>query len=219
MYLSKNKLFQFVVLLLITILSSNAQQTRHGLVFYGGSGLIDSRGKGNWDKLQYQLGFSGGYRFRIKNPVFQSFHFDIDANFGIKRMKYGFSIDPFYNDVNNYIFDSHEFVNTTTYFTAISGTFNYSAFENFNAGLGFEPTYYFIGKSHRLFREHFGFPIIINFSYNFKLIEVGISCKYGLFDVLSLLPNSGRIGEIQLLIFLPFKSRKRDLNNNSDFFY
>ena len=172
---------------------TNAQISKHGIVLNGGLGQVNStieKTGDSWEEITYKFGASLGYRLRFKTPDHKSFHYDFDANIGVKSLKEiserwgaGYLINGYFS---------------------VGGTANYSLIKNFNVGLGFEPTYCF-GNGSNFSKSNFDIPVVAKIAYNLKFVEIGISGKYGLISVFEA-PHlkSGKIREIQLSAFIPF---------------
>lgn len=217
----KMKKVLFICVFLINVVSLSAQLSQHGLVLNGGRGFVDSKvdkSGGFGDEVKYNAGLSAGYRLRFKKPAPQSFHYDIDVSFGAKWMKYNVFFDPDryggycgYGDGSGYSSAyNYKGTFTPTYFTSIGGTVNFSVIKNLSAGLGLEPTYYFKREYYLPLKYHLDIPVVAKIAYNLKVVEIGITGRYGLINKTNQSlqsGGSGRIGEIQLSVFVPFQTR------------
>ena len=215
-----------ILALIVSGMSANAQLSQHGLVLNGGTGFIDSKNDKSSPyvrEYEYKFGVSAGYLLRFKTPAPKSFHYDIGVNLGVKSWKsttyfknggdyggggygsgYDYGYDPNYGyGYDGYGYDygySDIYGNRTKwrFFTSIDGTVNYSIIKNLSVGLGVEPTYYFRYNK-------FDIPIVAKIAYNFKAIELGITGKYGLMNVLdAAYLKSLKLREIQMYVFIPF---------------
>jgi len=212
----------------MSVISLDAQISQHGLLLNGGIGSVSSqtdKSKDEWTKLDYKFGLSAGYRLRFNMPTLHSFHYDIDVMAGAKFFKPYTYFNT--HSGNNYASSGA----TPDYFTSISGTVNYTLFKNISIGFGLEPSYYFNNKlpgtygailnpeqgyypgyfgSNTERKTKFDIPIVAKVSYNLKVVEIGISGKYGLTNVVQK-PHSMKSGknrEIQLHLFIPFRFKK-----------
>ncbi len=130
----------FICVLIISAMSLSAQLSQHGLVLNGGKGSVNAKidkSGTDWDEIDYKSGLSIGYRFRIKKPAPQSFHYDMDLNIGAKFWKSSRYRNA--TDGNPYIYMS----STGILLTSVGITANYSLFNKCSVGLGMEPAYYF----------------------------------------------------------------------------
>jgi hypothetical protein len=212
--------------LFIGAMSLSAQLSQHGLLLNGGLGhLKDEYGSYyirsyinsyiNSDgtnlshvttELEYKSGFSAGYRFRFKMPVPKSFHYDIDMNVGAKLLKITADYYTTIIEDNYFHYEKLWSANSTNpyYFTSIGGTVNYSIVKNLSVGLGIEPTFYFSRES----KNNYDAPIVTKVAYNFKVVEIGITGKYGLTKVFdSAYSSYGKFREIQVSLFIPLKTK------------
>jgi len=202
--------------LFIGVITVSAQLSQHGLIVNGGIGDEDSKidfaPGASWYKLGYKAGFSVGYRLRFNKPSLRSFHYDMDVNIGAKLLKPATYDYPFSSTGGT----------TPDFFSSIGGTVNYSFIKNFSIGLGVEPTYYFNGTipgsftsterldENRIFnrKNKFDIPVVAKIAYNFNGLELGISGKYGMMNVLETeYFKYGKFRDIQLSIFIPFKTK------------
>ena len=70
-----------------------------------------------------------------------------------------------------------------------------------NGGL---PVYYFDRNNNEFLKSKFDVPVAAKLSYNLKFVELEISGKYGLINVIkSDLLKSGKIRDLQLSVFIP----------------
>jgi hypothetical protein len=182
----------------------SAQLSRHGLILNVTKGCVDLKTDNTSvqrKEVDYKSGFSVGYRLRFKKPAIRTFHYDIDANLGARILKSTtytiydpsegyYPYDEGYPSVG---FGGYSSSPTPKFYTSVGGTVNYSIIKNLSAGLGVEPTYYFRGD------DKFDIPVVAKIAYNLKVVEFGISGKYGLMNV-----GSGKFREIQFSLFIPF---------------
>lgn len=193
----------FICVLIISAMSLSAQLSQHGLVLSGGKGSVNvkiDKSSANWDEIDYKSGLSIGYRFRIKKPAPQSFHYDMDVNIGIKFLKstqYRVATDEY--DYAYYASSS-----SYTFLTSVGITANYSLFNKCSVGLGVEPSYYFRPNMNEI-KNKFDIPLVAKVAYDLKVVEVGIVGKYGTVNLFETeYMKSGKIREIQLSLFIPF---------------
>ena len=232
----KNKMRKLVVFcaLFIGVMTVSAQLSQHGLVLNGGLGRLGFENAAytlavemSWSKIDYKSSASFGYRFRFKQPAPRAFHFDIDVLGGVKFLKTNVRRDwqdyeegsiegykPAYGGSYGY-FAHNSVAGSQLWFTSIGLTANYSIFKNFSIGLGVEPTYYFKSDKRLVedwgvpdVKNHFDVPVVGRIAYNLKFMEIGITGKYGLTNVLeSTYLKNGKIGDLQLSVFIPFKTK------------
>jgi len=202
----KKLLFNSV--LLISVMSVNAQLLQHGLVINGGTGVVTSnidRSKAknqDWGVFEYRFGFSVGYRLRYQITSLKSLHFDLDPHIGQKFLKVKYYKQ---NKPNNYDYGygNHNFA-------SIGGTANYFLIKNLIVGFGVEPTYYFDFMRRYESYNKFDIPVVAKIAYNLRFVEIGIAGKYGLTNVLKsdtelYSMTSGKIHDIHLSLFFPFR--------------
>ena len=191
----------------IGVMSLSAQLSQHGLVLNGGIGGLDSyeydrNGKESTLRYEYKYGASVGYRLRFKMPTPKSFHYDVDLNIGTKALKATYNYSSVYNVEGesgiNY-FKNHTDC-SQSYYTSLGGMANYSFIKNLSVGLGVEPTCYFNSK------VKFDIPAVAKIAYDFKVIEIGLYGKYGWTNE-KVNAEYGKIRDLQLTIFIPFKSK------------
>ena len=230
----KNEMRKLVVLcaLFIGVMTVSAQLSQHGLVLNGGLGRVDFKNavytlEMNWSEIDYNANAALGYRFRFKQPAPRAFHFDVDVSGGVKFLRTNVRGDwqdyeegsiegykPAYGGGSGY-FAHSSVASSQNWFTSIGLTANYSIFKNFSIGLGVEPTYYFKGDKWLVehwgvpdVKTHFDVPVVGKIAYNLKFMEIGITGKYGLANVLeSTYLKNGKIGDLQLSVFIPFKTK------------
>jgi len=213
----KNKMRKLVVFcaLFIGVMTVSAQLSQHGLVLNGGLGRVDEKSDKwgeRWDDIDYKVGMSLGYRFRFNKPEPKSLHYDLDINFGVKgarvvhwnRLEWILEDESGSSPLIGYMGSSG---GAGYHYTSIGFTANYSLIRNFSFGLGVEPLYFF--KAHyREIKNSFDVPVVARIAYNFKFAEIAISGKYGLVNVFETdYMKSGRIRELQLSLFIPFKTK------------
>ena len=201
------------VMLFVCAMSLSAQLYQHGLLLNGGLGRVDSKSDKwgeRWDDIEYKVGLSFGYRLRYNKPEPKSFHYDWDINAGVKgarvanwgkigvtdeERELGYGAAYPYGGWSG---------GAAFHYTSIGFTANYSLIKNLSVGLGVEPTYFF--KANEI-KNRFDIPVVAKIAYNLKVAEVGIYGKYGPVGVFEMdYMKSGKVREIQLSVFIPFKS-------------
>jgi len=199
----------------VCAISLNAQISQHGLLLNGGLGRVDSksdkRGE-RWDYIDYKVGMSLGYRLRFNKPAPKSFHYDWDVNVGVKGARVGnwYRIEvPEELKEIGYSVAGYPYSGVSGgaafHYTSMGFTANYSLIKNLSVGLGVEPTYFF--KERRI-KNSFDIPVVAKIAYNLKVVEVGISGKYSPVSVFEMdYMKSGKTREIQLSLFIPFKTK------------
>ena len=200
--------------LFIGIMSVSAQISQHGIVLNGGLGKVGSNSDmppgAIWDEIDYKVGLALGYRLRFNKLKLKSFYYDLDINFGVKGARVGkwSKIDGTYEDGYLPALGYAGVSGGAGYhYTSIGFTANYSLIRNFSLGLGVEPLYFFKGHYSEI-KNGFDIPVVAKIAYYFKFAEVGISGKYGLVNVFEMdYMKSGRIRELQLSLFIPFKTK------------
>ena len=189
--------------LFIGVMSLNAQLSQHGLLLNGGIGQVNPNFKKSGDRfeeMKYDCGFMLGYRLRFKKPMPQSFHYDTDVNLGAKF--FSLSSGETFNGGT-----SGERETVQNSYISVGGTLNYSLIKNLSVGLGVEPAYCIQNLSSNA-KNNFDLPVVAKIAYNVKYFEIGIYGKYGLNNVFEgEILQSGKIREIQLSLFIPFKTK------------
>ena len=215
----RKKKVLLICTLLVSVMYATAQLSQHGIIVSGGIGSVDAKSKyqssqqpkTSWDYVEfdYKMGLSAGYRLRFKMPTPQSFHFDTDAKVGGKFINDSQgTYETRYGEDGSPVGISGGGVSSTVMynFSAINFTANYSIVKNLSVGLGVEPTYYFDRSNNEFLKSKFDVPVAAKLSYNLKFIELEISGKYGLINVIkSDLLKSGKIHDLQLSVFFPLK--------------
>jgi len=196
--------------LFIGVMTVSAQLSQHGLVLNGGLGKVDSERNMlgvRFDNIDYKVGLALGYRLRFNKPEPKSFHYDLDVNFGVKGARVeNWGMDYEINEDGTYPAYSG-YTGAGYHYTSIGFTANYMLIRNFSLGLGVEPLYFFKGHYSEI-KNSYDVPVVARIAYNFKIAEIGISGKYGLVNVFEMdYLKSGRIREIQLSLFIPFKTK------------
>jgi hypothetical protein len=196
--------------LFIGVMSLSAQLSQHGLVVNGGIGRVDAKSNkwgARWDEIDYKVGLSLGYRLQYNKPEPKSFHYDWDINVGVKGARVGNWSKPESTDGKGYISVGYGGVSggAAFHYTSIGFTANYSLIKNLSAGLGVKPAYFF--KADEI-KNSFDIPVVAKIAYNLKVVEIGICGKYGLLNVFEMdYLKSGKIRDLQLSIFIPFKTK------------
>ena len=208
----------FIIILLVSAITVSAQLSQHGLLLNGGAGLVKHEYVSNnvvskdesdlWKNFEYKSGFSVGYRLRFKMPAPKSFHYDLDVKAGVKYLKHTFFVDG-QSEYGSLINDDRKLSGSWPfYLTSIGGTVNYSIIKNLSAGIGIEPTFYLKkGNVNNYYNNKYDIPLVAKVSYSFSVMEVGITGKYGLVNVLESIGSYGKLREIQLSIFVPFQTK------------
>jgi len=210
--------FLLTCTLFVGVLSLKAQLSQHGLLLNGGTGRVKHEYVSNnivgqdeshyWKSFEYKSGFSAGYRLRFKMPAPQSFHYDIDVNVGAKYLQHTY-FPMSQSEDGSFKYDGRKYASTKPYyFTSVGGSINYTIFKNLSAGIGMEPTFYLNKENGDNFlKNKYDIPLVAKVSYNFRVVEVGITGKYGLINVLESKGSNGKLREIQLSLFIPFKTK------------
>lgn len=85
------------------------------------------------------------------------------------------------------------------------GTVNYPVYKGLSVGLGVEPTYYFVSYEKNDMKRPLDVPFVGKIAYNFKFMELGISYKHGLMNVVETKDfASGRFRDWQVSVWIPF---------------
>ncbi len=205
------KIILSAVFVLFTAVLSAQVISRHGLVLNGGIGSLsttftDKDLDMKYAQESYKSGYAIGYRFRFNHPAPQRFHYDCDLNFGVKLWNYLY-LKKAPDEGNTDYGYGYEVIHdgTAIYgYASIGGTANYSVIKNLSIGLGIEPTYFFMREG-QWSENKYDIPLVGKIAYNFNFLEVGISYKYGLMNVLETdFLKSGKFREVQLSLFIPF---------------
>lgn len=195
-------------LIFLSCTSLSFSQLTSGLLLSGGTGSLRSRinyespfvaeldEAREHSSIDYRFNVALGYRFRLK-PAPDSFFYDMDLNIGMRR--WNSSYGTIYA-LNNYSASSAH------YFASICGTVNHPLYKGLSAGLGIEPTYYFYTEGENVRTSPaIDAPLVARLSYNLKFVEVGVSYKYGLFNVMETdYLKSGRFNDLVFSLYIPF---------------
>ena len=158
-----------------------------------------------WDDIDYKLGLSLGYRLRYNKPEPKSFHYDWDVNVGVKGARVANWNRQEWIHEDDTLISLGVSGGAAFHYASIGFTANYSLIKNLSAGFGVEPVYFFKAEE---IRNSFDIPVVAKIAYNLKVVEVGIYGKYGLVNVFEMdYLKSGKIREIQLSLFIPFKTK------------
>lgn len=72
-------------------------------------------------------------------------------------------------------------------------------------GAGVEPVYYFAGYEKEDMKHPFDVPFVGKIAYNLKFMELGISYKHGLSNVIETKDfTSGKFRDWQVSVWIPF---------------
>jgi hypothetical protein len=189
--------------LFITSLIINAQN-QNGLILSGGNetfrdiklnpGYLDD------SKIDGRFNAAIGYRFRIQ-PKNRLFFYDLDFNIGMASYHYGqeYYLNPYSNPDEPRKIDG-SFIN---YYASLGGSFNYKIFSGFHAGIGIEPTLYYLENTAKNYM--FDIPLAAKVGYNLKFAEIELGYKFGFTDVVTTdYFSSGKINRWQISLFIPF---------------
>jgi hypothetical protein len=140
-----------------------------------------------------------GYRFRIQ-PKNKLFFYDIDANVGMMNFHYGqkYCLNPYPEpDAPRQIDDTY-----LSYYVSLGSSFNYKIYKGFHAGIGLEPTaYYLDGPA----EYKFDIPLKATIGYDLKFVEIGLSYKLGFANVVPTRTfSSCKMNLWQISLFIPF---------------
>ena len=196
----------YLLLLALFCMATFTVKAQHESGFLVGSGI----GSMNKDFYQnkfvssysasYRFNLSLGYRYRAftATPLF----FDMDANLGVRQWHSEYVPNSYYSDA--YYSMIIKDYTSNFYFLSVGGTANYSLYKGLSIGLGVEPTYYFkcTGEDSD---NHFDVPLVGKVAYRFRPIEIGLSYKYGLMNVVkNENMKSGKFRDLQLSLWIPF---------------
>ncbi|MDR0430753.1 MAG: hypothetical protein LBH58_09790 [Tannerellaceae bacterium] len=195
---------KFLVLLAVFCMAPalSQAQTESGIVVGGGIGSLRADinpsfvGTGIVNKIDYKAAFSAGYRFRLHPLAASPLFLDLDAALGLKlwHSDYGqSSLEP-----------SQYEVSSQYYFVAASGMVGYPLYKGLRVAAGIEPTYYFRQNGEDS-KNSFDIPLAGKIAYNFKIVEIGVSYKHGLMNVVKTGHiDSGKFRDWQLSVWIPF---------------
>ena len=203
---------KLVLLLCVCALTSyvSAQEVKSGFFVAGSYGIIwDEAPKSSimnlsWEDNSSAWGISAGYRWRLM-PKEKPFFFDIDAFLTYKRAKYKFGFLPENYDPSdpNKKYDITPAIKDNYFSLSLSPSFNYKIYKGLYAGVGIEPTLYYIKKADSHWK--FDLPVTARVGYDFDFIDIAIGYKYGLFNSInSDYFSSGKMGCWQVQVFIPF---------------
>jgi hypothetical protein len=195
----KNMKIKIVLFLLCCSIYSISAQTKSGMILSGGNGNFrdikqnDYRNEGDFQN-KYTLGV--GYRFRIqpKNP---SFFYDLDLNLGLKHYNYA---GVFYHEMYDNMVHSSGKLNFLH--VSLNGSYNYKMLKGLYAGIGIEPTVYYIDVTSKYL---FDIPLTAKLGYDLKYFGLEVGYKLGFTDVIY--PSyfaSGKRNDWQISLYIPF---------------
>jgi len=207
----KKLLITFITCCLVVV--SLTAQTKSGILL-GGSlwGGVNTKFSAEMqDELtRYEISYKSnmmlGYRFRVPHYNFPAF-MDIDAMIGLNNWSSAYkekSSTPEPGDGPQYDLPYNYSAQNNYFYGAVGVTANYTLFNNFSAGLGIAPTYWFSTSGEESFGK-FDIPLVAKIGYNLKYFELGLSYKHGLMNSIKTdYIQSGNFRDVQLSIWIPF---------------
>ncbi|MDD2298278.1 MAG: hypothetical protein PHQ67_00950 [Fermentimonas sp.] len=207
----KKLLITITTCCLITL--SVSAQTKSGILF-GGSpwGKVNTKFSAEMQaeltryEISYKSNMMLGYRFRIPHYDIPAF-MDIDAMIGLNNWNSAYKEKsytpepgngPQYDILYNYSAQSNYF------YGAVAVTANYTLFNNFSAGLGIAPTYWFSTAGEESSKK-IDIPLAAKIGYDLKYFELGLTYKHGLMNsIKTYYIQSGNFRDVQLSIWIPF---------------
>ena len=207
----KKLLTTFITYCLVAICAS--AQTKSGILLGGGPwGGVNTNFSTEMQAelsrydITYKSNMMLGYRFRI--PLYDIPAFmDIDAMIGLNNWNSAYkekSSTPEPGDGPQYDLPYNYSAQNNYFYGAVGVTANYTLFNNFSAGLGVAPTYWF-STSGEESSGKFDIPLVAKIGYNLKYFELGLSYKHGLMNSIKTdYIQSGNFRDVQLSIWIPF---------------
>lgn len=199
------------MILLSSVGTFNASaQLRTGLLVGGGLGFernvnsytLEEEGTQSLVRYlsDYQFDLQLGYRFRIENPKNKKLFYDIDVLLNTKVFK----------EVKQYYSMSGEENGGVTAHDAngalaLSPSINYTLVKGFYAGIGVEPTFYFVSEG-----KKFDIPIVWKVGYNINnKIDFAVNYRLGLTNTIdSRTFEKGQVSDLNISVFIPFTLSK-----------
>lgn len=225
------KHYLFFSLVICSFLTAQAQvKLETGLLLNGGTGNMKTTlnpapadRQLMFSDFKNKAAFSIGYRFRLL-PQKSRFLYDIDLNVGGRLWGYDYYA-PLLEapGEGGYYYSSTHSPSTKAVYASLGATVGYRIYKGLSVGAGIEPTYYFY-QSHAIRGESndgtgesfyyvggndkkraFDVPLVGRVSYNFGFMEVGLTYKRGLANVVKNPQiKSGKFSDWQLSLFFPF---------------
>ncbi len=202
-------LFLFLLFLSLPV----GAQTQTGLLVGGGSGSFSYGGiKARYENMtlrdvDYKLNGWVGYRFRLHPFASCKAFVDLDASVGVKSWDYLYRPILKQQPSDNPQVGGIYILSSSAYacFASLGGTVNYPVYKGLSVGLGVEPTYYFVSYEKDDMKRPLDVPFVGKIAYNFKFMELGISYKHGLMNVVETKDfASGRFRDWQVSVWIPF---------------
>jgi hypothetical protein len=205
--------FTFLLLALLSTTAFAQVKLKHGLLLGGGAGTVNYlkytagddlwNGERTFDGFFTDYKYSGmlGYKFRIK-PLNRKTFFDIDLIASTKRIDYSVSSKPVGEQPrdNFYIVDEDYTYNSAS----LALGYNYQTYKGLYVGAGIEPLYCYQRMGTMTFNK-FDMPVFVKIGYELKFIDISVSCKKGITDMLKdEYVKNGRINDLQIQMFIPF---------------
>ena len=207
----KKLLLTFITCCLIAI--SVSAQTKSGILLGGGIwGGVNTKFSSvmQAELTRYDISYKSnmmlGYRFRIPHYDIPAF-MDIDAMIGLNNWNSEYkekSKTPEPGDTPQYDLPYNYSAQNNYFYGAVAVTANYTLFNNFNAGLGIAPTYWFNTAGEESSNK-FDIPLVAKIGYNLKYFELGLTYKHGLMNSIKTdYIQSGNFRDVQVSIWIPF---------------
>jgi hypothetical protein len=205
----------FVIAFMCAIPSVFAQmQVKSGLILGAGNYTLRDVGINKVeDAVQLyrnKVDIAAGYKFRLL-PAGKRYFIDLDAQLGFRKVKWDY-FEDYMAIVQEHWPDLRPAMPSRQqadkyYQLSLNPTFNYTLYDGWYAGLGIEPTIYYVGYGNNAHKNFFtgDIPLTARIGYDFKYIDVAFSYKYGFTDILtSDYFSSGKIRNWQIQVFIPF---------------
>jgi len=208
-----------IVILLITLVSvaelSAQVEFRSGITLGAGQSKLSNitlvPGLDYAELFSTKHNYSLGYKFRLA-PRDKHLFIDIDILTGFRQVIYSYIEDYWLKneDVADGMRPVSGFPTKTNYYQlSLNPTLNYKFYDGWYVGVGAEPSLYFAHEvsSSKTDDEFYKIdvPVTGRIGYDFKYIDVAVSYKHGLFNILD--PerfNTGKLNYWQLQVFIPF---------------
>lgn len=157
-------------------------------------------------EITYKSNMMLGYRFRIPHYDISAF-LDIDAMIGLNNWNSEYkekSNTPEPGNGPQYDLPFSFSAQNNYFYGAVTVTANYTLFDNFSAGFGIAPTYWFYQAGEESSNK-IDIPLVAKIGYNLKYFELGFSYKHGLMNSIKTdYIQSGNFRDVQLSIWIPF---------------
>jgi len=191
-----------LVLFMLLFTTSGYSQIRSGVI----AGISDS-----WlDKGLVLLGYGsqyglkdGEWKHKPSFTVGYGFQFDVKKSFVIDAalLYHSRGVHVAYNSTFTDFTDESKQLNVLS----LNGVVNYKIWKGLSVGIGMEPTWYLNTKiADNIVSNALDFPLVVKTGYNFKIMEVSLSYKYGFESIYKgVITKEAVPRDLRLSVFVP----------------